>query len=77
MKKIVLRLIRIYQNNLSLDHSPVSKLFPGGYCRFQPTCSQYTYESIEKYGLIKGAIKGSWRICRCNPWSKGGYDPVE
>ncbi|NIP32301.1 membrane protein insertion efficiency factor YidD, partial [Candidatus Saccharibacteria bacterium] len=41
------------------------------------TCSDYTYMAIEKYGVIRGSIKGLWRIMRCNPFAKGGHDPVE
>jgi hypothetical protein len=48
----------------------------GSNCRFRPTCSQYTLEAIEKYGLFKGGAMGLWRILRCNPFSKGGDDPV-
>ncbi len=76
MKRAILKLIRIYQSTLSLDHGPLSKHVPGGFCKFQPSCSQYAYESIEKYGLIRGGFKGVWRIIRCNPFNKGGYDPV-
>ena len=46
-------------------------------CRFIPTCSEYTKQAIEKYGVIKGTIKGIYRILRCNPFSKGGYDPLK
>ena len=46
-------------------------------CRFTPTCSQYALEAIEKYGALKGAGMALWRILRCNPFSKGGYDPVK
>jgi len=68
MKYIGLGLIRLYQLTLS-------PLLPPS-CRFTPTCSHYTYEAIEKYGLIKGSWMGFKRILRCNPFSAGGYDPV-
>ena len=45
-------------------------------CRFQPTCSQYAIEAIQKHGALKGGALAFWRILRCNPFSKGGYDPV-
>lgn len=45
-------------------------------CRFQPTCSEYTRRAILKYGFVKGSAMGAWRICRCHPFSEGGYDPV-
>jgi putative membrane protein insertion efficiency factor len=45
-------------------------------CRFEPSCSQYGYEAIAKYGIIKGGGLAVWRICRCNPFCRGGYDPV-
>ena len=44
-------------------------------CRFQPSCSEYFIAAVNKYGPIRGAAKGTWRICRCNPFCKGGYDP--
>jgi uncharacterized protein len=44
-------------------------------CRFQPSCSEYMIGAVQKYGPIHGACKGVWRICRCNPWTQGGYDP--
>jgi len=46
-------------------------------CRYTPTCSEYTYQAIEKYGVLKGGLMGLKRIIRCNPFSKGGYDPVK
>jgi uncharacterized protein len=45
-------------------------------CRFVPTCSEYAQQAIETYGVIRGSIKTIWRILRCNPFSRGGYDPV-
>ena len=48
----------------------------GPCCRFVPTCSQYAKTALERYGAIKGTRLAAWRILRCNPWSKGGYDPV-
>jgi len=77
IRLFVLRLIRIYQKTLSFDHGIFSRLFPDGYCRFHPTCSEYGYQAVEKYGVIKGGLMAIWRILRCNPWNKGGHDPVK
>jgi uncharacterized protein len=44
-------------------------------CKYQPGCSEYFILSVKKYGPVVGAAKGTWRICRCNPWSRGGWDP--
>lgn len=67
MKRIVLFLISIYQK--------ISKYTPK-VCRFYPTCSEYTRQAIEKYGVLKGTWLGIKRICRCHPGNEGGYDPV-
>jgi uncharacterized protein len=48
----------------------------GGQCRYSPTCSEYARLALIKYGAIRGLAKSAWRILRCNPWSRGGYDPV-
>jgi uncharacterized protein len=53
----------------------ISPLLPPS-CRFYPTCSEYGIEAISKYGVFKGGTMTAWRILRCNPFSKGGYDPV-
>lgn len=71
-----LLLIKLYQKTLSPDHGPVKILFPYGYCKFQPSCSQYGYEVIQKYGIFLGIPLAFWRILRCNPCSKGGSDPA-
>jgi putative membrane protein insertion efficiency factor len=71
-----LAMIKFYQKTLSFDHGPLKTLYPHGFCQFQPSCSQYTYEAIDKHGVIKGTILGSWRVLRCNPWAKGGKDAV-
>lgn len=77
-KRLALSVIKIYQKTISPDHGVIFKnRFPVGYCKFQPTCSQYTFKAIEKYGTIKGSLMGFFRILRCNPWNKGGFDPVK
>ena len=76
-KKIVILLINIYQKTLSFDHGLLKVFYPYGFCRFTPTCSQYGKEAVEKHGVIKGMMVTMWRIIRCNPWNKGGYDPVK
>jgi hypothetical protein len=76
-RALVVRLIKFYQKTLSFDHGPMKEAFPHGFCRFTPTCSQYGAEAIMKHGVVKGGIMTMWRILRCNPWNKGGYDPVK
>ncbi|MCS6873390.1 MAG: membrane protein insertion efficiency factor YidD [Pyrinomonadaceae bacterium] len=68
IKSALLDLIKLYK----LVFSP---LLPPS-CRFEPTCSDYTYQAIEKYGILTGLWMGFKRILRCNPFCKGGYDPV-
>ncbi len=68
MKRLALALIRLYKRF-------ISPLLPPS-CRFEPTCSVYTYQAIEKYGVIKGGVMGAKRIARCHPLNPGGYDPV-
>jgi putative membrane protein insertion efficiency factor len=64
-----IRMVRLYQRTLS----PLV----GGHCRYQPTCSAYFIEAVEKKGFWIGSAKGIWRLLRCHPFSRGGYDPVE
>ena len=73
MKKFILFLIRLYQKTW-LARAPI---FGEGMCRFIPTCSEYTYQAIKKYGILKGCILGLRRIIRCQPFSKGGEDTVK
>lgn len=68
MKKIFLLLIRFYQVAISP--------FIGRHCRFTPTCSQYAYIAINKYGIFKGTYLAARRILKCHPFHDGGYDPV-
>ncbi|MDD6436137.1 MAG: membrane protein insertion efficiency factor YidD [Clostridiales bacterium] len=68
MKKVLIFLIRGYQKYIS----PVTL----NHCKYYPSCSQYGLEAIQKYGALKGGLMAAWRILRCNPFSKGGYDPV-
>lgn len=77
IKKPFLLLIRLYQRTLSPDHGWLRVFYPNGCCIYQPTCSQYTYEAIEKYGIVKGMWMGSGRILRCNPRRAPGLDPVK
>jgi len=46
-------------------------------CKYHPTCSEYAVQSIRTYGVLRGLVLAAWRLLRCNPWSHGGYDPVE
>ncbi len=66
-KACAIGLVRFYQRAIS----PLL----GKNCRFQPTCSHYMIEAINKYGLIRGVLKGTWRIMRCHPFNRGGFDP--
>ena len=68
MKRLALGLIRLYQRYLS-PARPAA-------CRFQPTCSHYGYEAIERHGVARGFCLTLWRLIRCNPINRGGYDPV-
>jgi len=72
VKKLLIKIIEFYQNHISLWLE--SKNIK---CKFYPTCSEYTKQAITKYGSIKGICLGIYRILRCNPFSKGGYDPLK
>ena len=74
---LVIKLLKIYQRTLSFDHGVGKYFFPQGFCRFQPSCSDYAIAAIEKYGVIKGGGKALWRVLRCNPFNRGGWDPLK
>lgn len=76
MKRLIMAFIRVYQKTLSLDHGPLRFLYPSGYCKFYPTCSEYGYQAFETHGFWKGWALTAKRILRCNPWSQAGPDPV-
>jgi putative membrane protein insertion efficiency factor len=63
----LIALVRVYQVAISPMFGPM--------CRYTPTCSVYFIQAVEKYGAVRGSIKGLWRICRCHPFCKGGHDP--
>ena len=65
---VVMAMIRVYQ--LTLSHVVFTQ------CRFEPSCSRYTYEAVERYGALKGSWLGIKRIAKCHPFHVGGYDPV-
>jgi hypothetical protein len=69
MKRLLIRLIRLYQRLIS-PHLPAA-------CRFYPTCSQYAIEALEYHGLLKGLALSCWRVLKCHPFHPGGYDPVK
>lgn len=85
IKKSILILIKIYQKTVSLDHGIFSFWLKNGstslatskICRFYPTCSEYAYEAVDKFGIKKGLILSIKRVLRCHPFNDGGYDPVK
>ena len=72
MKNLIISVINGYQKHISLwlENRGIK-------CKYYPTCSEYTKQAIQKYGVVKGGIIGIWRILRCNPFSKGGYVPLK
>jgi hypothetical protein len=68
MRRAMIGAVKFYQRNVSPNIGP--------HCKYQPTCSEYMIGCLETHGVLKGLPMGLWRIIRCNPFSKGGYDPV-
>jgi putative membrane protein insertion efficiency factor len=77
VKKTTLRLIKFYQRT-SIFHLYLFRILflTDKVCRFIPSCSEYTYQAVERYGVVKGLFLGFKRVIGCHPWSKGGLDPV-
>lgn len=72
-----MKLIRAYQKTKFFRSAVFKQLYiTDAVCRFRPTCSDYTYQAVKKYGVAKGLYTGFKRILRCHPWSRGGYDPL-
>jgi uncharacterized protein len=69
LRRAVTAPIRLYQRLLSPAIAPR--------CKYEPSCSRYAVQAIERYGILRGSVLAAWRLLRCNPWSHGGYDPVE
>jgi len=77
MKKLILKLIRLYQKTKFFRSAVFKQLYiTDAVCRFRPTCSEYTYQAVKKYGTVRGLFIGLKRIIRCHPFSRGGYDPI-
>ena len=71
-----MRLLReVFLLPLHLYRRVISPLF-GQRCRYYPSCSQYAVEAVREYGLVRGSVLAGWRVLRCNPWSRGGFDHV-
>ena len=69
LRRVVVAPIRLYQR-------AISPALPR-HCKYEPTCSHYAAQAIGRYGILRGLVLAGWRLLRCNPWSHGGFDPVE
>ena len=69
LRRVVVVPVRVYQRILS----PAL----GQRCRYYPSCSEYAAQAVERFGILRGLVLAGWRLLRCNPWSPGGFDPVE
>ena len=68
-RRVVVAPIKLYQKVVS----PLT----GQRCKYHPSCSEYAVQAVTKFGILRGLVLAGWRLLRCNPWSKGGFDPVE
>lgn len=71
---MIIPLIKLYQRTVSPDHGWFKAKYPYGFCRYYPSCSEYTIQSIEAKGTMKGIVLGLWRVVRCNPFIKPRID---
>ena len=69
LRRVLVVPIRVYQRLIS----PVV----GQRCKYYPSCSEYAAQAVQRYGILRGLVLAGWRLLRCNPWSRGGFDPVE
>lgn len=69
MKFLLVKSLKFYK-------SAISPFLPAA-CRFTPTCSEYAAEAIQKHGALRGSLMAAWRVCRCQPFARGGFDPVK
>lgn len=76
IQRILLKSILLYQKTFSLDHGFLGRLMGKKVCRFYPSCSQYMYEAVERFGVLQGVRMGMRRLLKCQPFHPGGYDPV-
>jgi uncharacterized protein len=68
-RSAVVLVLRFYQRWISPAFGPR--------CRYYPSCSEYAAQAVQRYGILRGLVLAAWRLLRCNPWSSGGFDPVE
>jgi putative membrane protein insertion efficiency factor len=68
-RSLVVVLLRLYQRGISPAFGPR--------CRYYPSCSEYAVQAVQRFGILRGLLLAAWRLLRCNPWSRGGYDPVD
>jgi uncharacterized protein len=68
-RRIAVLPIRVYQIF-------ISPMF-GAHCKYYPSCSDYAVQAVQRFGILRGLVLAGWRLLRCNPWSRGGFDPVE
>jgi hypothetical protein len=76
MRNLIIKLISLYQKTLSPDHGWLKFKYPYGYCKFYPSCSEYTKQAIAQRGVAAGVGLGALRILKCNPWSENKIDEL-